>query len=363
VALKTVSTVGLNAGISALFGIGSDGDVTITGTVTLARDMNYRSLTVSGAGQLITNGYRVFVLDTLDITAAPAGAIRWNSPAGNNASGAAGGTYAAFGTLAGTTPGLAYAANTGGTGNTGTGTNGSNSVPTYPYNFSSAAAGAGGAGGNGVSVGAAGITATVLNSAAIVYSSISQTFLALVGGNSSSSSIVQPSLAGGGGGQGGGDGVNAGGGGGAPSPGAGMVYIAARNINRGASTAVGAIAAKSGNGGNGADGVAGTAGGGGGGGAGSGGTVIIIAESLLGATATNAIDVSGGAGGNGGNCPSINKGGTGGRGGGAGAAYIHVLNPASYTAYIPGTVGAAAVVATTTAGTVGGAGVTARTNL
>jgi hypothetical protein len=78
VALKTVSTVGLNAGASALFGTGSDGDVTITGTVTLARDMNYRSLTVSGAGQLITNGYRVFVLDTLDITAAPAGAITFD---------------------------------------------------------------------------------------------------------------------------------------------------------------------------------------------------------------------------------------------------------------------------------------------
>ena len=347
-----------------LFGTGADGAVTISsGTTTLTRDMQYTNLTINGSGAINTNGYRVFVSGTLDISAAAAGAIQYNSPVGNNASGATGGAISAFGNPAGTTPGIGYVANTGGTGNTTTGTAGSNSIATVSFSWACGTSGAGGAGGAGISVGATGITGTAVNSATVNFSSLSTPFVWLWGGNSAVSSIVQASVAGGGGGQGGGDGVNAGGGGGSPSFGAGMVYVSARFINRGASTAVGAIQAKSGAGGNGANGVGGTAGGGGGGGAGTGGTVIIIVESLLGTTATNAIDVSGGAGGNGGNSPATNKGGTGGRGGGTGSFYMHILSPATYTVYAPLTSGSFATTATTTAGTTGGAGATARANL
>jgi hypothetical protein len=45
--------------LGLFFGDGSDGDVTIVGTVTLARDMNYRNLTVPSGATLITNGYRI----------------------------------------------------------------------------------------------------------------------------------------------------------------------------------------------------------------------------------------------------------------------------------------------------------------
>lgn len=50
-----------------LFGSGEDGDVTITNgqTVTLSSDMYYDNLTVNSGGTLFTNGFRVFVNDTL----------------------------------------------------------------------------------------------------------------------------------------------------------------------------------------------------------------------------------------------------------------------------------------------------------
>jgi hypothetical protein len=349
---------------ASLFGTGADGAVTISsGTTTLTRDAQYTNLTLSGSGAINTNGYRVFVSGTLDISVAAAGAIQYNSTVGNNASGATGGATANFGNIGGTAPGIGYVSNSGGTGNTTTGTAGSNSVATVAFSWSCGQSGAGGAGGAGVSVGATGISGTIVNSAALTFNSISLSFIQPWGGNNYVPGIILPSVAGGGGGQGGGDGTNAGGGGGSPSFGAGMVYVSARFINRGASTAVGAIQAKSGAGGNGANGVGGTAGGGGGGGAGTGGTVIIITESLLGATATNAIDVSGGAGGNGGNSPATNKGGTGGRGGGSGSFFIHNLSAATYTAYSPFINGSFATTATTTTGTTGGAGATARGNL
>lgn len=52
----------------AVYGPGTDGNVTITGTVVLDRDMYYNNLTVLANAQLDTNGYRVFIKDTLTMT-------------------------------------------------------------------------------------------------------------------------------------------------------------------------------------------------------------------------------------------------------------------------------------------------------
>jgi hypothetical protein len=52
----------------AVYGTGADGNVTITGTVSLNRDMYYNNLTILANAQLDTNGYRVFIKDTLTMT-------------------------------------------------------------------------------------------------------------------------------------------------------------------------------------------------------------------------------------------------------------------------------------------------------
>jgi hypothetical protein len=360
VAGNPVSALG---SVSALFGSGADGTVTISsGTTTLTRDMMYANLTISGTGSLVTNGYRVFVSGTLTITNAPAAAITSSASAGNNASGATGGTTPS--TPTGSWPKLPYifVTATGGTGSTTTGTAGTQaSGAVGTLNLGSP--GAGGAGGTGVSAGASGVSAQTTSTNAYNFASfpIDYTIMRLSAGSTPAS--ILSGLYGGGGGQGGGDATNAGGGGGGPGAPASFIQLQARFINRGASTTAAAIQAKGGNGGNGANGVAGTAGGGGGGGGASGGTVIIITEGLLGATATNCIDVSGGTGGTGGNSPSTNKGGTGGTGGGTGAVVIHNLGAATYSSSVPATAGSAATTASTTAGTTGGAGATLQVSL
>ncbi|MDO8265203.1 MAG: hypothetical protein Q7T34_02440 [Candidatus Parcubacteria bacterium] len=55
----------LSGASSKYFGDGSDGDVTISSTVTLARDMNYNNLTVQGGRVLKTNGFQIFIKGTL----------------------------------------------------------------------------------------------------------------------------------------------------------------------------------------------------------------------------------------------------------------------------------------------------------
>ena len=53
------------AGVRALFGDGSDGNKTLSGTTTLTRDMYYNNLTLAPSAVLAPNGYRVFVRGTL----------------------------------------------------------------------------------------------------------------------------------------------------------------------------------------------------------------------------------------------------------------------------------------------------------
>ncbi len=52
-------------GNDTVYGSGTDGDVTITGTTVLTEDMYYNNLTVNSGINLVTNGFRVFVKETL----------------------------------------------------------------------------------------------------------------------------------------------------------------------------------------------------------------------------------------------------------------------------------------------------------
>lgn len=54
-------------GNDAVYGTGIDGDVTITGTVTLTSDKYYNNLTVPLGNVLLTNGFRIFVKNTATI--------------------------------------------------------------------------------------------------------------------------------------------------------------------------------------------------------------------------------------------------------------------------------------------------------
>jgi len=64
---RTKAEQTLTAGVDEMFGDGSDGDVTITSgqTVYLSNDMYYENLTVQSGAVLFTNGFRIFVNDTL----------------------------------------------------------------------------------------------------------------------------------------------------------------------------------------------------------------------------------------------------------------------------------------------------------
>ena len=77
--LATVTVSGSILEKTKLFGDGSDGVVAITSNTSLARDMYYKDLTVTSCF-LTTNGFRVFVKDTLHLNAAT---IRHNGTGGS----------------------------------------------------------------------------------------------------------------------------------------------------------------------------------------------------------------------------------------------------------------------------------------
>ena len=60
-AISRIETSVVRSGNDAVYGNGADGDVTISGTVTLTRDMHYNTLTVPLGHILLTSGFKVFV--------------------------------------------------------------------------------------------------------------------------------------------------------------------------------------------------------------------------------------------------------------------------------------------------------------
>lgn len=338
----------------AYYGDGSDGNVTVSGSVTLSRDMYYSNLTMVAGAALDCRGYRIFVANVLDLTAAPAGAIRANGGAGGNggngsasagAAGTAGATASSVSVGVGAAGLVGPAAPNAGSG--GAGSNGSN----------------GGNGGVGASSGASGAGSASAGHASLTGGAVTAWSVHRVLSNAyltttdNVTTLTAGGASGGSGSPGSGDNTNWGGSGGGSGAGGSIVQIYARFVNRGVGTAIGAIQAKGGAGGSGGSATVGSCGGGGGGGGAGGGWVYLVCETLQGASATNAIDVTGGSGGAGG--AGVSSTFHGGGGGGSGAGGRLTLAQMDAAIYADTLSSAAAVAPTTTAVAAGAAATTA----
>lgn len=362
--LSTQSTSPYSA--SLLFGTGSDGSLTLSnGTLSLTRDMHYTNAVITGTGNIQTNGYQLYINNSLQLANAGVGAISYNGNTGNSASGStAGSAKGNNGPSQGSASSLAggYIGWGGGTGGTGTGANGTNGTMWNSNSFLiGGATGVAGVGGAGSSAGGTGGTIPSIYLSTAQFPSPPQLFQ----GYQTGSGTLWPlttTLAPPGGGAGGGDGTNAGGGGGGGGTQGGMIVIHSRFINRGGNSSVGMIQAKGGAGGAGGTPSAGAGGGGGGGSGAGGGFIYIVTEALLGSTIASGIDLSGGAGGAGGSGLSTGKGGAGGSGGNGGNCQIVVLSVPSFTVGTFNAAGVAGSTTTTTTGGAGGAGATTRCN-
>jgi len=342
----------LSMGRMALFGDGSDGTVTVSsGTTQLVRDMFYDNLTISGTGAIKTNGFRVFVRNTLDISAAPAGAINFD---GNNGALTASGTA-----IGGTTTGGSAAGGAGGNSTATTGAAGTQAAAlALGLGPGGGAGGVGGTGGGGA--GGAGGAAGVVTTTAVFPRNLSEYI-------SRFATLILGGVAGSGGGGGGGTGSTNGGNGGGPGAGGGVIDLRARVINRSGTTAAGAIRA---NGGAGANGVAAGAvsngGGGGGGFGGNGGLVRVIFEQLTGSVATGAVAADGGKTGDGGNGFGTGGGGNVAARPGASVGSVYLFNISAQTVTAATTATTAAGAGTAASGVtggLGGAGAQLRVNL
>ena len=76
-----------SSSLVGVFGDGGSGNATITGSISLTSDAYYNDLTISGAGSIFLNGYRLFVRGILDISNAGSLAIHNNGFIGDSATG------------------------------------------------------------------------------------------------------------------------------------------------------------------------------------------------------------------------------------------------------------------------------------
>ena len=114
-----------------VYGDGSDGDVTISGTVTLTSDRYYNNLTVPLGNVLLTNGYRVFVKNTATINGVVGiGTVTGNSSGSTNGTITSGSSVVTDKTLAGTNSGTIYFA-----GGNGGGASDGSGLPMPSYVF------------------------------------------------------------------------------------------------------------------------------------------------------------------------------------------------------------------------------------
>ena len=348
-----------------MFGDGSDGALTLSSALAslnpMTRDWYFTNLTIQAGAQITTNGYRIYVSGTLDLSAAPVGAFLANGVAGGNALGQTAGSSGGGGLNGYSTIPRSAGSNGGGGGNANTaGSNASatncatfGTLPTVLANGGTGGAGAAAAGTGGThSLVCLGPTREIF--AQLPRVAYNTTLLAYG---------VEPSEIGcGGGGGGGATTTAAGGGGGAGGTGGGLIAIYANTIARGSNSTANIFQANGGVGGNGAAGGAGpgtNAGGGGGGGGGAGGSVFLYYTSITGSTITNAIQVNGGNGGAGGAVGTGGTGGSAGTGGnGACSGYVLLCNVATITYTITDR-----SIGTAGSGTTGGTGKTQQANL
>lgn len=287
-----------------IFGDGSDGDLTVTGTTTLTSDVQYDNVTIDSGGVLNPAGYRVYIKNKLLVRSGGTLARNGNSGGNGGNGGASGGTAGTAGAVLanGTIVGglVGCAGGVGGDGDTEggfDGVNGSNSANSLGVN--GVAGGTGGlrrvpntpAGGGSGGGGTAGTVTETLNARNVLALSTMHSLIngtvANINGSASSG--------GGGGGDGASDGGNSyggGGGGGSGSCGGVGVVFAKIIVN------YGTISFNGGNGGNGGNGSTGSGCGGGAGGAGGSGGVLALTYSSL--VNNGTISVAGGTKGTGG---------------------------------------------------------------
>ena len=357
--LTVAAATGVPLGPSWQYGDGSDGNVTVSTSISLSRDMFYQNLTLASGGTISTNAFRIFVAGTLNISAAGAGAISANGSAGgtgNNGSINGGGGGAGNGGSQNGANNIGGNTN-GGTGGVGSTTVGSNGVA--PNLGTANNGGAGLAGGIG---GATTANATPSTGGAPPTPTLYGTMWpsAPIGVRyTTAASVIGGGEGGNSGGGGNGNGTNGGGQGGGGGSGGAVMSVVANVIARGTNSTAGIFTAKGGAAGGGGNGYSsGTGGGGGGGSGGAGGWIILAYGLLTGSTITGAIDISGGAGGSGGTgFGSGSLGGAGGGSGGSGTLYVYNLGAGTLTttASVVGTAGS------TTATATGGTGASANT--
>lgn len=274
------------------WGPGIDGDVSVTGAVTLERDMFYENLTLEPGGSIETHGHRVFVHDTLDLSRADTKALWVDASLWSSTT---------FGILG--APLTAAVASTGIGGVTG---------------------GAGGAGGGENA--ATGVGGFGASPAIMTLGSVDMTEPGCAG-----FAQIRAGMAGYSGAAGGPS--SAGGAGGHSGAGGGMLWISAQKIRRDlGGTSESCLQALGGDGVDGADSAVLHKGGGGGGGGGAGGAVFVRVHTLLGTGAVNAIDVSGGDGGDGGDGLGNTYAAHGGGGGSSGMIYYWNVAAGTFTA-------------------------------
>lgn len=327
------------------YGSKQDGNLVLSaGTLTLSRDMFWDSVTISGSGKIVTNGYKIFC-HTLDLSNANTNSIvPTSSPDGTAATtqaGAAGGVASTIGTISPSVVGGA-----GATGVVGVGAQAVASTSTVPSNGGNS--GAGGAGGAGTS-GAGGASRAAAS--ATTRLAFGRWVEDLVRG----STLMQAGASGPGGSSGAGDGVVLGRGGGGGGVGNGPIVIYAKSIVTSASTQAGAINSRGGNGGNGATAASGNTGGGGGGAGGGGGYIFLMYRTKSGPVITNLLNCDGGDGGIGGNGFGTGIGGNGGSGADGGRIQIYIPYTETGSETV-GTAGAAGGVASGVTGGVAGVG-------
>lgn len=348
------------------FGSGADGNVTISGAVSLVRDMNYNNLTITSGAAVSANGCRIYVAGNLDESAAPAG---WLVNNGNNGSAATALNPGGAGAVATPRGTMAVSGSVGAVGAIQLATS---QAPEAGIVGGLSLPCAGGLGGVTATGGIAG-SGTKVPGAGASPASVTNPTPNLLGWLASPHGLFPPSAsptvmtgvgeAGSGGcsgGAGAGDSVanvvgSAGGGGGG---GGGLIWIAAATITRGPSTAAAGIQAKGGAAGAGKAQTTGNAGGAAGSSGGGGGCVVIIYGALVGSTAANNIDVTGGTGAAGTAAAGTGTPGAGGPSGQGGTVYLFNLATGALTYTGP----VASVAGGAISGSTPGTGATATTS-
>jgi hypothetical protein len=308
------------------FGTGIDGDVVLSGTVTLTQNTDYRNLSFSPGALLVTNGWRVRVSGVCDLTNTVTTAISANGATGGAGTGVTGGVASSL--PGGNTAGRGQQGIAGGNGGTAAGSNGTAPAGTWANtnggdSGASGAGGAGSGGGGGAATFSNGISGyTRYGIEPLLHYDTSTGLASLIRGGAGGSS----------GGGGGGDGT-AGGGGGAGGNGGGVLDLAFAVLRVDSTTFAGVISATGGTGGAGGSPAAGNRGGGGGGAGAGGGYCHLVIGTLVGSKAS-AINCSGGAGGAGGAKTGTGIVGTIGGGGNGGSIQIIKVDTGSFVEYL-----------------------------